>query len=307
MYIGIDVGGTKCACVLGDENGRVLKKLRFATTNFKETIDNIIQNTHKLGPAKAIGVSCGGPLDEEKGIILSPPNLPGWDNVHLKEMLEKEFSVPCGVRNDANACAIAEWRFGAGRGTKNMVFLTFGTGMGSGLILNGKLYSGTNGLAGEVGHMRLAPSGPVGFNKSGSFEGFCSGGGLKQLGEIEAQKTIKGGKKPAYYFEGFTAQDIAKAAYSGDETALRVFDICAEKLGEALAVIIDIINPEMIIIGSIFARCRDLLEKGMYKALEREALEEALKVCRICPPELSENIGDAAALAVAAEAFDETH
>ena len=130
---------------------------------------------------KRIGISCGGPLDSKKGIIFSPPNLPGWDNVPITRILSDEFGVETALQNDANACALAEWLMGAERGHSNMIFLTFGTGMGAGLILNGRLYSGTNDLGGEVGHIRLAKTGPVGFGKAGSFEGFCSGGGIAQL------------------------------------------------------------------------------------------------------------------------------
>ena len=120
---------------------------------------------------KRIGISCGGPLDSKKGMIYSPPNLPGWDKCLLQRYLQMKFGVETALQNDANACALAEWLMGAGRGTSNMVFLTFGTGMGGGLILNGRLYSGTNDLGGEVGHIRLAKDGPVGFGKAGSFEG----------------------------------------------------------------------------------------------------------------------------------------
>ena len=112
---------------------------------------------------------------------MCPPNLPDWDNVPLVEMTEKRLGIKTILQNDANACAVAEWKFGAGRGTRNMVFLTFGTGMGAGLILDGRLYSGTNDMAGEVGHIRLAPKGPLGYGKKGSFEGFCSGGGIADL------------------------------------------------------------------------------------------------------------------------------
>ena len=113
---------------------------------------------------------------------MSPPNLPGWDNIDIVKQIKTHFGVPVHLQNDANACALAEWKFGAGRGTKNMVFLTFGTGLGAGLILDGKLYSGTNDNAAELGHIRLDRFGPVGFGKTGSFEGFCSGGGIAQLG-----------------------------------------------------------------------------------------------------------------------------
>lgn len=141
------------------------------------------------GEIAGIGISCGGPLDSRRGVILSPPNLPGWDEVPVKAYFERETGAPAMLRNDADACAVAEWRYGAGRGCRNMVFLTFGTGFGAGLILNGALYSGSCDMAGEIGHIR-APGDPayrpVGYGKSGSFEGYCSGGGIAELGRAIA-------------------------------------------------------------------------------------------------------------------------
>lgn len=311
MFLGIDIGGTKCAVTLGDEKGHVIKKERFLTATVKETIDNIIKYASLLKEGNevfSVGVSCGGPLDEEKGIILSPPNLPGWNEIHLKEMLEDALKVPCGVRNDANACAMAEFYFGAGRGTKNMVFMTFGTGLGAGLILNGKLYSGTNGNAGELGHIRLGAFGPSGYGKCGSFEGFCSGSGLKEIGRAFAREALQRGEQVSFIGENiddFEVKDMADAARRGDEAAKKAFELCGTKLGEGLAVVIDLLNPEKIIIGSVYARCEDLLKPYMEKVLYKEALEPALKVCHVVPPYLSENIGDAAALAVAKEVYDE--
>ena len=178
MLIGIDIGSTKCAVVQGDREMNILGKVRMDTGNAEETLKAIFDAVEAFGPCEAIGVSCGGPLDEERGVICSPPNLPGWDDIHITKMLTERFNVPAYMRNDANACALAEWRYGAGKGTNNMIFLTFGTGMGAGLILNGALYSGTYDNAGEVGHMRLERFGPVGYGKMGSLEGFCSGGGM---------------------------------------------------------------------------------------------------------------------------------
>lgn len=310
MFIGIDIGGTKCAITLGNEKGRVIKKERFLTTAVNETMENIISNAKKLMEGEkvlSLGVSCGGPLDEENGIILSPPNLPGWDEIHIKEILEKELNIPCGVRNDANACAMAEWYFGAGRGTKNMVFMTFGTGLGAGLILNGKLYSGTNGNAGELGHIRLGEFGPSGYGKCGSFEGFCSGSGLKEIGRAFVREALQRGEGVpwAESIDGFEVKDMAEAARKGDGIALKAFELCGRKLGEGLSIVIDLLNPEKIIIGSVYARCEDLLAPYMNKVLSREALAPSLKVCKVVPPELGENIGDAAALAVAREVYDE--
>lgn len=303
MNIGIDIGGTKCAVVLGDESG-IRKKIRFATTTYAQTMENIRNAVRKMGDCDAIGISCGGPLDSKRGMIMSPPNLPGWDNVPITKMLSEEFGVPAYLCNDADACALAEWKFGAGKGTENMIFLTFGTGMGAGLILNGKLYSGTNGMAGEVGHMRMADFGPVGYGKAGSFEGFCSGGGIAQLGKMLIREKLQMGKGLPYCknvseLDGITAKLLAEYAYQGDETALEAYRICGETLGRGLAVLVDILNPERIVIGSVFARAETLLRPHMEKTLKREALAFSYETCRIVPAALGESIGDYAALAVA--------
>lgn len=306
MFIGIDIGGTKCAVTKGNSDGEIFEKIKFATSDCRETLNKIFDAVKKMGEAEAIGISCGGPLDSRRGIICSPPNLPGWDNVEICSLLKDASGVPAFLQNDANACALAEWQYGAGKGCQNMVFLTFGTGLGAGLILDGKLYSGTNDMAGEVGHIRLSSFGPVGFGKSGSFEGFCSGGGLKQIGQMLAREKLQMGEKTLYCqsmneLEKISAKTIADAADMGDETAKEVYRICGEKLGDGLSIIIDILNPERIVIGSIFARSQNLLCEGMERVLSKEALAQSLKVCSVLPAALGEEIGDYAALAVAKE------
>lgn len=196
MYIGIDIGGTKCAVVSSADGQTVREKIRFATEDKENTLKRILEAVTALGPPQAIGVSCGGPLDEKGGIILSPPNLPDWDRVEIVKMLKERFSVPVRLRNDANACALAEWRFGAGQGCENMIFLTCGTGFGGGLILNGKLYAGATGNAGEIGHVRLADHGPAGYGKIGSAEGFCSGTGIREMGRTLALEALQRGESP---------------------------------------------------------------------------------------------------------------
>ena len=303
MKIGVDIGGTKCAVVLGDENG-IAKKIKFQTTTYTETIQNIIHAIREIGEGDAIGISCGGPLDAKNGIILSPPNLPGWDEVHITEMLQAEFHIPAYLCNDADACALAEWKFGAGKGTSHMIFLTFGTGMGAGLILNGKLYSGACGMAGEVGLIRMAAHGPVGYGKAGSFEGFCSGGGIAQLGKTLALEVLQTGKTLPYCktkaeLDGISAKLLAEYANQNEPIALEVFRICGEKLGEGLAILVDILNPEAIVIGSIFERAEALLRPHMEKILARETLSFSRNSCKILPAKLGDGIGDFAALSVA--------
>ena len=171
MVLGIDIGGTKCAVITAETDGddiRFTRKEKIPTELDiapEEMIKKLIGLADgMLGGKKPerIGISCGGPLNSSTGTIEGPPNLPGWNNVKITDILEKHYGVCAKLENDANACAVAEWKFGAGRGTENMVFLTFGTGLGAGLILNGRLYSGTNDNAGEVGHIRLDRFGPVG-------------------------------------------------------------------------------------------------------------------------------------------------
>lgn len=305
-YLGIDIGGTKCAVVLGDEKGNILKKEVYATSTVHDTLNWIVDTAEKLkGESRAIGISCGGPLDSKKGIILSPPNLPGWDEIEIVKILEDRLNIPAFLCNDANACAIAEMKFGAGRGCRNMVFLTFGTGLGAGLILNGELYAGACDMAGEVGHIRLSESGPVGYGKSGSFEGFCSGGGIKQLGAAYALEKLQMGKKVSFCediskLDLISAKLIGQKADEGEQDAIEVFEICGEKLGHGLSILIDILNPEKIVIGSIYQRCEHLLTRSMDKVLKKECLAASYDACKVVAAELKENIGDIAALSVAA-------
>ncbi len=305
MKIGIDIGGTKCAVVLGDEK-KILNKIKFPTTTYEETMKRIISAVSNIGKGDAIGISCGGPLDSKKGIIISPPNLPGWDDVHITDILTERFGIPAYLCNDANACALAEWKYGAGIGTRNMVFLTFGTGLGAGLIINGKMYNGASGMAGEVGHVRLSAHGPVGFGKSGSFEGFCSGGGLAQIGRTLALEKLQAGETLPYCadvseLDKIDAKLLADAADNGDPVGIAAYALCGEMLGRGLAMIVDILNPEAIVIGSIFARSEKLLRPYMEKTLKQEALSLSSNVCRIIPAKLGDTIGDFAALSVAFE------
>lgn len=312
-FLGIDIGGTKCAVIAARENMEVLAKESFPTETRKGPdhalgllLTKAEEIVEKLGISDlvATGISCGGPLDSRKGIIQSPPNLPGWDNIEIVRLFREKFTVPAYLQNDANACALAEWQYGAGKGTSNMVFLTFGSGMGGGIIADGRLYSGTNDLAGEVGHIRLAEDGPEGYGKKGSFEGFCSGNGIARTARKIISDKISRGEKVGLLeiipdLENLSTKDLAQAAYRGDETALEIFRQTGEYLGRGLSLLIDILNPQMIVIGSIYARCTDLLEPYCLEVIKREALEPAAKVCRIVPAALGDEVGDYAAISVA--------
>lgn len=297
VLVGLDIGGTKCAVSTGVREGggiNILSREEFPTAGlhwkevlerFAEKIDGCVASNGGSMPA-AIGVSCGGPLDPERGVVMSPPNLPGWDDVPVADFFRERFGVPAALQNDANACALAEYMFGSGRGTRSMVFMTFGTGLGAGIVIDGKLYSGANGNAGEIGHIRLAPDGPVGYNKAGSAEGFCSGSGIAQLAKIRKGLDL-------------SAKEIFSRVRAGDADCTEVFRESAERLGTILAYTIDILNPEVIALGGVFMRNADLFMPIVGPIVEAEALSLAAKACRIVPAELGENVGDYAALAVA--------
>ena len=313
--LGIDIGGTKCAIIYGIDNDGVLEiadKVRFSTTDAQSTIANILRELKEMcarhgldsSNTKGVGISCGGPLDSRRGVVMSPPNLPGWDNIPIVRMVQDACGIPAALQNDANACALAEWKYGAGRGTNNMVFLTFGTGLGAGLVLDGKLYSGTNDNAGELGHIRLSEFGPVGYGKAGSVEGFASGGGIAQLAASAVKEKLMMGEKVAWCPDGdlsrITASTVAEAAKAGDELAKSVYRTSATYLGKALAMVIDMLNPEVIVIGSIFVRAEELIRPFMQAAIDRDALPGAAAVCQVKSAQLGESIGDIAALSLAA-------
>ena len=311
--IGFDIGGTKCAVLSAVFNGGniLFNKKQVCPTDLsispESMIDRLMALADGLCPGvrpDAVGISCGGPLNSKTGVIMGPPNLPGWNHVQIVSQIENHYHVPVHLQNDANACAVAEWKFGAGKGCENMIFMTFGTGLGAGLILNGQLYSGTNDNAGEAGHIRLESFGPVGYGKAGSFEGFCSGAGIAQLGYMKALEQIQVGKEPSYYKRGMlpseiTAKSVAEAARAGDPTALSVYRICGEHLGKGLSVLIDLLNPQRIVIGSVFARSHDLLWETAKAEIEREALPLSAACCEVVPAALGEQIGDYAAVATA--------
>ena len=313
IYLGLDIGGTKCAVVVGNGSFEIFEKVMFETKTergwevileeFKSNI-RLLLAKYSGYQLKRIGISCGGPLDSKTGMIYSPPNLPGWDSVPITKIFSDDFDVEAAVQNDANACALAEWLMGAGKGTSNMIFLTFGTGMGGGLILNKRLYSGTNDLGGEVGHMRLAKTGPIGFGKAGSFEGFCSGGGIAQLAKAIVTERLEKNEKVGFcptmdIVDAIDTKMVAVAAQAGDPVANEIIGIVGDYLGQGLAILIDLLNPECIVIGSIYARNVNLFKPLIDNVLQREAIPSALEVCQIKPAELGESIGDFAALCVA--------
>lgn len=313
VLAGVDIGGTKTAVVLSLEPPQTLTRLAFPTCPeegpgfaIKSIVESLKKSLSSQGLAPAdlagIGISCGGPLDPVRGLIQSPPNLPTWEEVPICHILQTEFGAPCYLENDANAGALAEAWFGAGRGANNLVFLTMGTGLGAGLILDGQLHCGSSHAAGEIGHVRLTSYGPSGHGKVGSVEGWASGGGMAQVARMYAKSAALRGEDTALSREPaivITARDVAEAAKAGDSIARAVVRVVGERLGEAMAILIDLINPECIVVGGLALRFGEDLLGPARAIVKRDALYSSAERCRIVPAALGEQIGDVAALCAA--------
>lgn len=316
LVIGADIGGTKCAVNLGEiskKSATVIHKCKVRkTAQYQpyEMLDALCEDMRDCmahsGSRKirGIGISCGGPLDESRGIILSPPNLPGWDNIAITDYFQEKIGIPAWLCNDANACALAEWKLGAGKECSHMVFLTFGTGLGAGIIVNGRLYTGACGMAGEIGHIRLSDYGPSGYGKMGSFEGFCSGSGIAQLAKTMVTEKLQQGEESYLCKNGadlplLTAESVGAAAKKGDSLSLDILRQVGIQLGKGLSILIDFLNPERIVIGSIFVRNYDEIWPYAKQVIEKETLPAARNACQVLPSQLSESVGDIAGLVVA--------
>lgn len=302
-YVGIDIGGTKLAVSLFDiKTSTATERKQFPTgpeSDPAQSLDRVIETAqqwikNKSYPPLAAGVSVGGMFDIHSGCMKQAPHLPLWSGFPIVETIQSQLKLPVYADNDANACALAEWKHGAGQGTEHLIFLTFGTGLGGGLILNGQLYRGASGLAGEIGAIRVSSDGPPIRNKPGCLEGFASGAGIA----INAQAARKNHPESSLPLKP-SAKDVAEAAIKQDPLAISLMQQCGTQLGRGLAILIDLFNPEMIVLGSIFARCESLIRPAMETAIEAEAMSEAASICKIVPAQLGDSIGDYAAATLA--------
>jgi len=253
-----------------------------------------------------IGVSCGGPLDSKTGIIYDPPNLPGWEEVPLKSWLEAKLDLPAHIENDANACALAEWFYGAGQGSRHMVYMTMSTGIGGGMVLDGKLFRGPHDTAGEVGHMTILMDGPeCNCGKRGCLEALCSGPSIARRARESVRTapsslilSLAEGK-----MDKISAETVMDGARKKDPTAMKLVDETARYMSVGLGNIINILNPEMIVVGTILVKARDLLLEPIRNYLRRETWPRVYETVRILPAGLGDDVGDYAAIAVIRQAL----
>jgi glucokinase len=303
--LGLDIGGTKTAFVEGTRDGEIVQRIEMPTHAampfaeiFPEMIrhlETLIANAGHAGREPvALSVSIGGPLRIQEGFLINPPHLPGWHNLPLKARLNEVFPhIPVFIEHDGNAGALAEFRFGVGKGRTNLehlIFLTFGTGIGAGFIVNGKILRGATDTAGEVGHWRLADDGPLGFGKHGSWESFASGAGLI---ELAAQM------HPARWSAKSPIASLVQAMVDNDRDALQVAEAAGHWMGRGLALLIDALNPQVIVFGSLGVVLGERIFATARKVIAAEALPQAAAACELLPSALGKQIGDIAALMAA--------
>lgn len=301
--IGIDVGGTNVKIALVNENGGIVYSnsiptrtemgYEYTVNSMKEAIRELLKETNsKPEDIEGMGFGFPGQIDCEKGIVKLAPNVPGWVNVPIAEIMEKEFGIPTKVDNDVRCAALGELNFGAGQGCENLICITVGTGIGSGLIVNGKLVRGASNAAGEIGHIKLdITGGPLcGCGDRGCLEAFASGPSIVAM----AEEYIKGGKSTKYRELAnpeITPYVVSVAAQEGDPVARRIFTIMGEYIGVGLASVVNLLNPEKIIIGGGVAAAGDILMNPIKETLVKRAMPISGAAVEVVPAQLGNTAG----------------
>lgn len=304
--LGLDIGGTKLAAgVVAD--GRVLVRGETPTCA-DEGPDAVLARLLALArrvqagapgaEVDRLGVGCAGPLDRRAGLILSPPNLPGWDRFPLVARLAGALSLPVRLENDANAAALAEYRYGAGRGATSLVYLTVSTGIGGGIILDGRLWHGSADAAGEVGHMILLPDGPpCGCGNRGCWEALASGPAIAR----RARERLETRASRLRVIPAFTAADVARLAAAGDPVAVEVWDEAVGFLAQGIAALVTTLAPERVVLGGGVSRAGDLLFVPLRERVRRHVRLAPAERIPILPAALGADVGILGAAAIALE------
>ncbi|MFA7344337.1 MAG: ROK family protein [Terrimicrobiaceae bacterium] len=294
-FIGWDIGGTKSSAVVGTCGGEILARRTWPSETSKgpeamrgDFLANLGALKERYGEFSAVGVSVGGPLDPNKGIIHSPPHLPGWDDIPLLDLLRAECGLPVVVEHDAAACLLAEHLWGGARAVSHAAYLTAGTGCGAGIMIGGKILRGPSGQTAEIGHIRLSETGPVLYGKAGSVEAYCSGTGLALL----AHEMF-----PSVYPKTVSAKEIAEQSRQGNDLAKNVLLASARGMGRTCALLGDLFSPQVILIGSLARYLPDFWMDRVREEFVREVLPQNGARTRILPSELGDRLQDLSAIA----------
>lgn len=286
LFAAVDLGGTKIYTVLADAQGNILSHTRLDTkaaagpeTVMEQIVSSVFAVLGQAGASFAnlagAGVCVAGFFDWQKRVLVHSPNMAGWDHVPVEKLLQGRLGVPVIAENDANAAALGEARHGAGAGSRHVVFITVSTGIGGGLVLDGKLYRGVRGLAGEVGHMLLEPDGPAcGCGKKGCLEALASGTAIARM----ASEAVSNGSETALaeiVKRPVTAADVFRAAGAGDMVAKSIIDRAVHYLGIGLVNLANILNPEVIVIGGGVSEAGDAVFTPLRSVVKELAVKPA--------------------------------
>lgn len=306
--LGVDLGGTNVRAAVLDKEGKQLGAGRapsLATDGVENTVSQIVHAAKtalnsagvKKDQVAGIGIGVPGHIDDKNGVVLWAPNFyeqgQPYRNVRLGDPIKSHIDLPVYMGNDANVAALGEFRFGAGRVVRTMVMLTLGTGIGGGIILDGKLWTGATGGAGEIGHIIIAAGGRGGAAAYGSLE---SMGQIAAITERAARKMSEGRKtslaeKVAYDWHLLTPKDIADAAAEGDAVAIEVFEETGYYVGLGIASMVNLLNPEMVVVGGGVAQAGDLILEPIRRSARANAIKTMIDVCPIVPAELGDDAG----------------
>jgi glucokinase len=309
--IGVDLGGTRVRAALADATGKFLARTEHKTEadqGFEHVIGNIVGVAKKMlakaepGEVIALGLGAPGPLNPRTGIVYSPPNLPGWTNVPLRDILEEKLGIPVFIGNDANLAALGEYTFGAGKDYRYLVYVTVSTGIGGGIVEDGRIIDGARGAAGEVGHMTIQVDGPrCNCGNYGCWEVLASGTAIRRRA-IEAVATSV---KPSLIrdmanndLDKISAEIVEKAARQGDPLALELLHETAVYLGVGVTNMLHLFNPEIVVIGGGVSQMGDLLFKPMIEEVERRAMPAFRENVPIVPTDLGDDVGLYGAVAI---------
>jgi glucokinase len=291
FVLGLDIGGTKLAAGVVDALGQTHSFL-VEPSRVERGVDAVLADLFELGrravaesdvawtDIAVVGIGCGGPLDAKRGVLLAPPHLAGWRDVPVRSLAEHEFERPAALENDATAAAAAEHRYGAGIGTRNMVYLTISTGVGGGVVIDGALYRGATGNGGELGHVTVDWHGRAcrGCGRRGCLEAYVSGTSISERAE-------EAGMGPV------TAADVAAAARAGDPVAVRVWNETVEALACGLTSIVNLFEPELVVLGGGVTRSGDQLLAPVRRLVKEQAMAPAGAAAEIVPASLGDQVG----------------
>ncbi|MGB4588439.1 MAG: ROK family protein [Clostridiaceae bacterium] len=306
--IGVDLGGTKITTAISDLTGDIIEKTTLATGSalgeevvLSRIFDSIsmVLEASKISEqdVRAIGIGSPGPLDSEKGIIITTPNLP-FKNYNLVKPIEEKFGIKTYLDNDANAAAIGEYTFGAGKGTKNLIYITVSTGVGGGAILNGRPYRGNTSNALEVGHMTIEPFSKHQCNcgKYGDVESLASGTAIAK----RAKEAVEEGRETSLKdIENITSYEVHQAYLEGDQVAIEILDTALEYMGIAIANLILNFDPEMIVIGGGVTKIGELFFDKVRESAKKRSFDFMFNSTKIVPSKLGQESGVIGALALA--------